>query len=167
MPPIAAPVGAAVTAAAKMSSPSSLLTQMVMKTSLTKDTPKELSRSLRWQKAFSSCKNVGVVSPISMSQEEKLSRYTNFSLEHIYEKYRGLQTHLIVRESVLFCSAHDNPELLDPHISRMQTIWMDISAEAKAKVAAAANTTTTSLSVLEILPKSCTNANAFVEKHSA
>eukprot|EP00922_Rhytidocystis_sp_ex-Travisia-forbesii_P059637 GHVS01088425.1.p1 GENE.GHVS01088425.1~~GHVS01088425.1.p1 ORF type:complete len:145 (+),score=25.06 GHVS01088425.1:241-675(+) len=98
---------------------------LALKTSLTKESAKELSRSLRWLKAFNTCKNVSVASPLAMTQEEKLGRYTNFSLEHIYEKYRGLQTHMMVRESVLFCSAHDNPEILDPHLSRMHSVWLD------------------------------------------
>eukprot|EP00922_Rhytidocystis_sp_ex-Travisia-forbesii_P024871 GHVS01036505.1.p1 GENE.GHVS01036505.1~~GHVS01036505.1.p1 ORF type:complete len:149 (+),score=32.41 GHVS01036505.1:246-692(+) len=120
----------------------SLSSSLLLKTPLTKDSAKELSRSFRWMKAFNSCKRVGM-SPLGMTQEEKLSRYTNFSLEHIYEKYRGMQTHLMVRESVLFCSAHGNPEILDPHLPRMQSVWLDTKTTHEGGKAA--------LGVLEVL----------------
>eukprot|EP00922_Rhytidocystis_sp_ex-Travisia-forbesii_P054002 GHVS01080130.1.p1 GENE.GHVS01080130.1~~GHVS01080130.1.p1 ORF type:complete len:225 (-),score=68.05 GHVS01080130.1:94-669(-) len=177
------------TTATAASSVAAVMPQVMLKTSLTKETAKELSRSFKWQKAFSSCKIVGLVSPVCMTQEEKLKRYTNFSLEHIYEKYRGLQTHLMVRESVLFCSANDNPEIIDNHISRMPTLWIDILKQTKDKQINNNNVGEEKelvgvggeggrgnggkLSVLEIIAKKgCTNANnnnnnnnAFVDKH--
>eukprot|EP00920_Eleutheroschizon_duboscqi_P028597 GHVT01069675.1.p1 GENE.GHVT01069675.1~~GHVT01069675.1.p1 ORF type:complete len:125 (-),score=26.02 GHVT01069675.1:1389-1763(-) len=74
---------------------------------------KELIRAFRWQKALHDVSSVAVASTSSSSAPHKaLQRYTNFSLQHVWDKFSPLQSHLLMRE-YLMPSIAKNPELCD------------------------------------------------------
>eukprot|EP00921_Rhytidocystis_pertsovi_P023483 GHVQ01037561.1.p1 GENE.GHVQ01037561.1~~GHVQ01037561.1.p1 ORF type:complete len:134 (-),score=12.96 GHVQ01037561.1:826-1227(-) len=98
------------------------------KSPLSKDAIKSLARAFKWHKAFQQCKSSSSTGSVAASAEDdrdkKLKRYTNFSLEHVWDKYRPLQTHLLLRESVL-PNVASNPELLDGELDRMHTVYFE------------------------------------------
>lgn len=91
---------------------------------------KDLGRTLRWLKAFSAVKGqptagscasgAAVVDPVDPHKVHYKGRYTNFSLQHIWEKYDYLQTHLLLRECVL-AQIGQNPRLVDSEINACVT----------------------------------------------
>lgn len=80
-----------------------------------KDLTKQVVMKMKWLRQLQAAKSRPWPSNETLSQAERLQRYTNFSLHHIWEKNRYLQTHLLVREACLF-TMHDAPSLLDPDI---------------------------------------------------
>uniref|UniRef100_A0A0G4HLK5 Uncharacterized protein n=1 Tax=Chromera velia CCMP2878 TaxID=1169474 RepID=A0A0G4HLK5_9ALVE len=83
----------------------------------TKDLAKELAGSFRWIRAFQKHK----VKPPS---KDPLSRYTNFTLQHVWEKY-DCQTHLLLREAMVPAIAK-NPELLDPDVDHLHLKYLSL-----------------------------------------
>lgn len=79
---------------------------------LTKENVKELSNKVKWFRCFQTLKDVSIVpQEVNGSRQEKLERYTNFSLEHVWESHRFLQTHLLLREAVIPTLA-ENPDMI-------------------------------------------------------
>eukprot|EP01067_Filipodium_phascolosomae_P006937 Filipodium_phascolosomae@DN5339_c0_g1_i1.p1 len=72
-----------------------------------KELSKELGYSFKWFKALLKYRSVPKALP-------KLSRYTNLSMDHIWEKY-DFQTQLLLREMML-PALYYNPEVLDPDL---------------------------------------------------
>eukprot|EP00386_Alphamonas_edax_P007302 GDKI01024266.1.p2 GENE.GDKI01024266.1~~GDKI01024266.1.p2 ORF type:complete len:101 (-),score=25.99 GDKI01024266.1:357-659(-) len=73
-----------------------------------KDLAKEFARTFRWAHAFHKHKAPAqTVAP--------LSRYTNFTLNHIWEQF-DCQTHLLLREAMLPTVAR-NPEVMDADLA--------------------------------------------------
>ena len=103
-------------------SSSSPLHKSIIKSGLQKEDVKEKVGVLRWLKAFQQCKG-SEANPSAFTRDEKLGRFTNFSLEHIYDKYRYIQTHLLVREA-LIPTIHGNPDVMDPHLLGLHTIYL-------------------------------------------
>ncbi|PHJ24585.1 hypothetical protein CSUI_001560 [Cystoisospora suis] len=87
---------------------------------------KDVGRTLRWMKAFSAVKGqstagscasgTAVIDPVDPHKVHYKGRYTNFSLQHIWEKYDYLQTHLLLRECVL-AQIGQNPRLIDSELN--------------------------------------------------
>lgn len=98
---------------------------------------KDVGRTLRWMKAFSAVKGqptagscasgTAAVDPMDPHKVHYKGRYTNFSLQHIWEKYDYLQTHLLLRECVL-AQIGQNPRLVDSELNAgvTPTVFMDV-----------------------------------------
>ncbi|PFH37776.1 hypothetical protein BESB_001180 [Besnoitia besnoiti] len=109
---------------------------------------KDLARSFRWMQAFAAVKGqptagscaagTAVVDPARPGRVTLKGRYTNFSLQHIWEKYDYLQTHLLLRECVLSQVAK-NPALMDPEINAglTPTVFTRVPAAGQPKAPAA------------------------------
>lgn len=69
---------------------------------------KKVAGKLKWMRLLQASPQYSSLT----TPEEKLNRYTNFTLENAYEKYQFIPTHLLLRESVL-PTMKSNPELLD------------------------------------------------------
>lgn len=52
----------------------------------------------------------------TLSSQQRLQRFTNFPLYHLWDKYRFLQTHLLLREAALF-NLHGAPSLMDNDVA--------------------------------------------------
>ncbi|EPR62559.1 hypothetical protein TGPRC2_263080 [Toxoplasma gondii TgCatPRC2] len=103
---------------------------------------KDIARSFRWMQAFAAVKGkptagscaagTAVVNPEDPTKVTLKGRYTNFSLQHIWEKYDYLQTHLLLRECMLSQVAK-NPRLLDPEINAglTPTVFMRVPPETQ------------------------------------
>merc|ERR1711988_1260663 len=87
---------------------------------------KEIAHVFRWHRAFAKLK-----APVK--EVEPLSRYTNFTLNHVWEKF-DCQTTLLTKEAMLPL-AKRNPQLFDPELDVMSTIRLSLSAPKSSPVA--------------------------------
>lgn len=84
---------------------------------------KEAAHALRWVKRFAAVKPLPLAPAAGTASVDPATgkvtftgRYTNFSLQHIWEKYDYLQTHLLLRE-VIYSQLAQNPRLMDLEIN--------------------------------------------------
>jgi len=80
--------------------------------SLTKD----VIPAFRWYRAFLKHKN--------STGKKDAPRYTNFSLQHAWEKF-DCQTQLLQREAIIPLMK-SNPEVLDSDLDRFGAVYFDI-----------------------------------------
>mmetsp|Transcript_43144 Transcript_43144/g.94024 ORF Transcript_43144/g.94024 Transcript_43144/m.94024 type:complete len:92 (-) Transcript_43144:152-427(-) len=79
---------------------------------------KEIAHVFRWHRAFAKFK-------VASKEVEPLSRYTNFTLNHVWEKF-DCQTTLLTKEAMLPL-AKRNPELFDPDLDNMHTLRLSLA----------------------------------------
>merc|ERR1711982_12876 len=79
---------------------------------------KEIAHVFRWHRAFAKFKTPA-------KEVEPLSRYTNFTLQHVWEKF-DCQTTLLCKEAMLPL-AKRNPELFDADLDQMHTIRLSLT----------------------------------------
>mmetsp|Transcript_64178 Transcript_64178/g.191278 ORF Transcript_64178/g.191278 Transcript_64178/m.191278 type:complete len:92 (+) Transcript_64178:94-369(+) len=79
---------------------------------------KEILHAFRWHRAFAKLK-------AAPKEVEPLSRYTNFTLGHVWEKF-DCQTALLTKEALLPL-AKRNPALFDADLDNMNTIRLSLS----------------------------------------
>ena len=77
---------------------------------------KEVGNAFRWFRALQKNKTTPV--------KDLTGKYTNFSLNHVWEKY-DCQTQLLQREALVPLMKW-SPEILDPEIDRMGVTYFDI-----------------------------------------
>ena len=73
----------------------------------------------RWQRAFAKLK-------ATPKEVEPLSRYTNFTLQHVWEKF-DCQTTLLAKEAMLPLAMR-NPEVFEPELDFTNTVRLGLSA---------------------------------------
>jgi hypothetical protein len=78
---------------------------------------KETATAFRWYRAFMKHKQ-------TPTQKDPSSRYTNFSLLHVWEKF-DCQTQLLQREAIIPLMKW-NPELFDSDVDRFGSVHFDI-----------------------------------------
>ena len=78
---------------------------------------KEAVQGFRWFRALQKHK-------VGPAPRDPLSRYTNFTLQHAWEKF-DCQTQLLHREAFVPLMAY-NPSLLDPDVDRFNPVYFDI-----------------------------------------
>lgn len=83
---------------------------------LSKEVVGRIAKKVRWTRLLQNNRASGFQHSSSMSQESKLQRYTNFTLDDGFEHYHFLSQHLLLREAV-FPTMAANPQLLDVIIS--------------------------------------------------
>ncbi|CEL94443.1 unnamed protein product [Vitrella brassicaformis CCMP3155] len=86
-----------------------------------KELAKEFAHIFRWQRAFQKHR-------AAPPTAEPLSRYTNFTLQHAWEKY-DCQTHLLLREALIPTVAQ-NPEVLDADLEFLHTKTLSLTQPA-------------------------------------
>lgn len=108
-------------------------------------TMKETARAYRWMKAIAAATSRGSsamqpqgqakVVPVQPTPElpqshkvEFTGRYTNFSLNHVWERYDYLQTHLLLQEALLLQQGQ-NPALLEPERELHLRPMVEVSLE--------------------------------------
>merc|ERR1711972_880521 len=79
---------------------------------------KEIVHAFKWHRAFAKLK-----APVK--EVEPLSRYTNFTLNHVWEKF-DCQTTLLCKEALLPL-AKRNPELFDADLDNMHTVRLSLA----------------------------------------
>merc|ERR1712110_851742 len=79
---------------------------------------KEIVHVFRWHRAFAKLKTPA-------KEVEPLSRYTNFTLNHVWEKF-DCQTALLTKEALLPL-AKRNPELFDADLDNMNTLRLSLT----------------------------------------
>mmetsp|Transcript_23903 Transcript_23903/g.54391 ORF Transcript_23903/g.54391 Transcript_23903/m.54391 type:complete len:93 (+) Transcript_23903:27-305(+) len=79
---------------------------------------KEIVHVFRWHRAFAKLK-------AAPKEVEPLSRYTNFTLGHVWEKF-DCQTALLTKEALLPL-AKRNPALFDADLDNMNTLRLSLS----------------------------------------
>ena len=77
---------------------------------------KEVSSAFRWFRALQKNKTT--------PSKDFAGRYTNFSLNHVWEKY-DCQTQLLQREALVPLMKW-NPEILDSDVDRMSATYFDL-----------------------------------------
>eukprot|EP00450_Noctiluca_scintillans_P040182 CAMPEP_0194479700 /NCGR_PEP_ID=MMETSP0253-20130528/2739_1 /TAXON_ID=2966 /ORGANISM="Noctiluca scintillans" /LENGTH=91 /DNA_ID=CAMNT_0039318969 /DNA_START=19 /DNA_END=294 /DNA_ORIENTATION=- len=87
---------------------------------------KEVAHVFRWHRAFAKFK-----APVK--EVEPLARYTNFTLQHAWEKY-DCQTTLLNKE-VLLPLAKRNPELFDADLDNMHTVRLSLARPGSSPLA--------------------------------
>jgi predicted nucleic acid-binding protein len=90
----------------------------IKKRKMSKEVSKKILLKLRWvERLHQSSKQIR--KPLdALTQEERLKRYTNFSLNNLWEKYRFLQTHLLLREAALL-TLYDAPYIFDSQLHNL------------------------------------------------
>merc|ERR1712217_929138 len=86
---------------------------------------KEIVHVFRWHRAFSKLK-------APAKEVEPLSRYTNFTLNHVWEKF-DCQTTLLTKEAMLPL-AKRNPQLFDPELDVMNTVRLSLTTPQSSPV---------------------------------
>merc|ERR1712187_953109 len=86
---------------------------------------KEIVHVFRWHRAFAKLKTPA-------KEVEPLSRYTNFTLNHVWEKF-DCQTTLLTKEAMLPL-AKRNPQLFDPELDVMNTVRLSLTAPQSSPV---------------------------------
>mmetsp|Transcript_49387 Transcript_49387/g.118814 ORF Transcript_49387/g.118814 Transcript_49387/m.118814 type:complete len:92 (+) Transcript_49387:71-346(+) len=86
---------------------------------------KEIVHVFRWHRAFAKLK-------AAPKEVEPLSRYTNFTLGHVWEKY-DCQTALLTKEALLPL-AKRNPALFDADLDNMNTLRLSLSSPKSSPV---------------------------------
>ena len=79
---------------------------------------KEVAHAFRWYRAFMKHKQPS-------TQKEPSARYTNFSLQHVWDKF-DCQTQLLQREAIVPLMKA-NPEVLEADLDRFGAVYFDIS----------------------------------------
>mmetsp|Transcript_7833 Transcript_7833/g.17202 ORF Transcript_7833/g.17202 Transcript_7833/m.17202 type:complete len:91 (+) Transcript_7833:69-341(+) len=79
---------------------------------------KEIAHVFRWHRAFAKLK-------APAKEVEPLSRYTNFTLTHAWEKF-DCQTTLLCKEALLPL-AKRNPEVFDADLDQMHTVRLGLT----------------------------------------
>ena len=79
---------------------------------------KEIAHVFKWHRAFAKLK-------VPTKEVEPLSRYTNFTLNHVWEKF-DCQTALPTKEALLPL-AKRNPELFDADLDNMNTVRLSLT----------------------------------------
>jgi len=79
---------------------------------------KEIIHAFKWHRAFAKLK-------ASPKEIDPLSRYTNFTLNHVWEKF-DCQTTLLSKEALLPL-AKRNPELFEPELDMMNTVRLSLT----------------------------------------
>merc|ERR1712039_612642 len=79
---------------------------------------KEVAHVFRWSRAFTKLKS-------APKEVEPLSRYTNFTLNHAWEKF-DCQTTLLCKEALLPL-AKRNPQLFDADLDNMHTLRLSLA----------------------------------------
>jgi hypothetical protein len=82
---------------------------------------KEVAHAFRWYRAFLKHKQPSVT-------KDATARYTNFSLQHAWEKF-DCQTQLLQREALVPLMKR-NPEVLDADLDRFGAVYFDIKRPA-------------------------------------
>mmetsp|Transcript_63667 Transcript_63667/g.176554 ORF Transcript_63667/g.176554 Transcript_63667/m.176554 type:complete len:92 (-) Transcript_63667:98-373(-) len=80
---------------------------------------KEIVHVFRWHRAFAKLKT-------APKEVEPLSRYTNFTLGHVWEKF-DCQTTLLTKEALLPL-AKRNPALFDADLDNMSTVRLSLAS---------------------------------------
>mmetsp|Transcript_82496 Transcript_82496/g.256210 ORF Transcript_82496/g.256210 Transcript_82496/m.256210 type:complete len:92 (-) Transcript_82496:126-401(-) len=80
---------------------------------------KEVVHVFRWHRAFAKLK-------AAPKEVEPLSRYTNFTLGHVWEKF-DCQTALLTKEAMLPL-AKRNPALFDADLDHMNTLRLSLAS---------------------------------------
>ena len=78
---------------------------------------KEIAHVFKWHRAFAKLK-------VPAKEVDPLSRYTNFTLNHVWEKF-DCQTSLLTKEALLPL-AKRNPELFDADLDNMNTVRLSL-----------------------------------------
>mmetsp|Transcript_16917 Transcript_16917/g.30632 ORF Transcript_16917/g.30632 Transcript_16917/m.30632 type:complete len:91 (+) Transcript_16917:95-367(+) len=86
---------------------------------------KEVAHIFRWHRAFAKLK-------APAKEVEPLSRYTNFTLNHAWEKF-DCQTTLLCKEALLPL-AKRNPEVFDADLDQMHTVRLGLTKPASSPV---------------------------------
>mmetsp|Transcript_12244 Transcript_12244/g.13823 ORF Transcript_12244/g.13823 Transcript_12244/m.13823 type:complete len:92 (-) Transcript_12244:84-359(-) len=86
---------------------------------------KEIVHVFRWHRAFAKLK-------AAPKEVEPLSRYTNFTLGHVWEKY-DCQTALLTKEALLPL-AKRNPALFDADLDNMNTLRLSLSSPKSSPI---------------------------------
>merc|ERR1712187_655322 len=79
---------------------------------------KEIVHAFKWHRAFAKLK-------AAPKEVDPLSRYTNFTLGHVWEKF-DCQTTLLCKEALLPL-AKRNPELFDADLDNMNTVRLSLA----------------------------------------
>merc|ERR1711865_1295587 len=79
---------------------------------------KEVAHVFRWHRAFTKFK-------ASAKEVEPLSRYTNFTLGHVWEKF-DCQTTLLCKEALLPLAMR-NPAVFDADLDNMYTVRLSLA----------------------------------------
>merc|ERR1712045_892367 len=79
---------------------------------------KEIVHAMKWHRAFAKLK-------APAKEVDPLSRYTNFTLGHVWEKF-DCQTTLLCKEAMLPL-AKRNPELFEPDLDMMSTVRLSLT----------------------------------------
>merc|ERR1711933_284238 len=86
---------------------------------------KEVVHAFKWHRAFAKLK-----APVK--EIDPLSRYTNFTLGHVWEKF-DCQTSLLTKEALLPL-AKRNPALFDPDLDNMNTVRLSLASPKSSLV---------------------------------
>jgi len=86
---------------------------------------KEIAHVFRWHRAFAKLKT-------PVKEVEPLSRYTNFTLNHVWEKF-DCQTTLLAKEAMLPL-AKRNPEVFDADLDTMHTVRLSLTKPQSSPV---------------------------------
>mmetsp|Transcript_114488 Transcript_114488/g.363873 ORF Transcript_114488/g.363873 Transcript_114488/m.363873 type:complete len:92 (-) Transcript_114488:150-425(-) len=79
---------------------------------------KEIVHAFKWHRAFAKLK-------ASPKEVDPLSHYTNFTLNHVWEKF-DCQTTLLSKEALLPL-AKRNPQLFEPELDLMSTVRLSLT----------------------------------------
>merc|ERR1719273_2742866 len=86
---------------------------------------KEVVHVFKWHRAFAKLKT-------APKEVEPLSRYTNFTLGHVWEKF-DCQTTLLAKEALLPLMKR-NPELFEPELDMMNTVRLSLTKPQSSPV---------------------------------
>mmetsp|Transcript_82080 Transcript_82080/g.190613 ORF Transcript_82080/g.190613 Transcript_82080/m.190613 type:complete len:91 (-) Transcript_82080:72-344(-) len=86
---------------------------------------KEVMHVFRWHRAFAKLK-------AAPKEIDPLSRYTNFTLGHVWEKF-DCQTALLTKEALLPL-AKRNPALFDADLDQMNTLRLSLAGPKSSPV---------------------------------
>merc|ERR1712032_243922 len=86
---------------------------------------KEVAHVFRWHRAFAKLK-------APAKEVDPLSRYTNFTLNHVWEKF-DCQTTLLCKEALLPLQKR-NPEVFDPELDHMNTLRLSLTRPQRSPI---------------------------------
>ncbi len=84
---------------------------------------KEIAHAFKWHRAFAKLK-------AAPKEVEPLSRYTNFTLNHVWEKF-DCQTTLLSKEAFLPLMKR-NPQLFKPELDFMSTVRLSLAQPVRS-----------------------------------
>mmetsp|Transcript_44695 Transcript_44695/g.83863 ORF Transcript_44695/g.83863 Transcript_44695/m.83863 type:complete len:92 (-) Transcript_44695:126-401(-) len=79
---------------------------------------KEVAHVFRYSRAFAKLK-------VPVKETEPLARYTNFTMNHVWEKF-DCQTTILCKEALLPL-AKRNPEVFDADLDNMHTVRLSLT----------------------------------------